>query len=72
MTDKEKRLHANSLVNQAVKRGELKQLPCEYLDCGDLKTQAHHPDYDEPLTVIWLCREHHYGLHTSMKISAKN
>lgn len=34
--------------------------PCEV--CGK-KAQKHHPDYNEPLKVQWLCRKHHMDLH---------
>ncbi len=50
-------------VAYALKVGQLTKLPCEYADCNILKVEAHHPDYSEPLDVIWLCRDHHLELH---------
>lgn len=49
---------ARSAVERAVRRGQLKQLPCEI--CGVLPTQAHHEDYSKPLDVRWLCHKHHH------------
>jgi len=42
--------------------------PCEV--CGEVKTDKHHPDYTQPLDVIWLCRLHHKEEHK--KILLKN
>jgi hypothetical protein len=35
---------------------------CSYPDCPN-KGERHHPDYTQPLTVIWLCRKHHRETH---------
>lgn len=48
-------------TNWAIKSGKLKRLPCEI--CGEIDAEAHHPDYDKPLDVKWLCRKHHMELH---------
>lgn len=39
----------------------LARLPC--FMCGNPKTVGHHPDYDQPMQVVWLCEEHHNQLH---------
>lgn len=31
------------------------------------KIEAHHPNYDEPLNVVWLCRKCHMAIHKSIK-----
>ncbi len=54
------RKKANTAVNNAVRDGRLERLPC--LVCGD-KAVAHHPDYDRPLDVVWLCQPHHKQAH---------
>jgi len=41
----------------AGKTGKLERKPCEI--CGNLKSQAHHPNYTKPLEVVWLCLKHH-------------
>jgi hypothetical protein len=51
---------AHQAVNNAVRDGRLIPLPC--FVCG-LKAEAHHPDYDRPLDVVWLCPSHHRQAH---------
>lgn len=41
-------------------------LYCEACD-GETKLHAHHPDYDKPLTVVWLCISCHAKLHSSLR-----
>lgn len=45
----------------ALKRGKLKRSPCRF--CDSPNSQMHHPSYDEPLNVQWLCRPCHTKLH---------
>lgn len=55
------RLAARQAVRIALRNGALKGKPCE--ECGDEKSQAHHPDYSKPLDVKWLCRSCHNKEH---------
>lgn len=59
------RVRARALVNDAIKAGKLKRLPCH--ECGAAESHAHHEDYSRPLKVKWLCRpchrKHHGGTH---------
>ena len=57
------RKKATEMVNNAIRDGRLHTHPCWV--CG-LKAQAHHPDYDHPLDVVWLCRPHHMQAHSSI------
>lgn len=59
-----KRRRAINMVNNAVRDGRLMRLPC--FVCG-IKAQAHHPDYDRPLDVMWLCPRHHKDAHAVSK-----
>ena len=34
--------------------------------CGTNRLQAHHPDYEHPLQVIWLCEPCHKALHAKL------
>ena len=35
---------------------------CSIKNCKTIG-ERHHPDYDKPLEIIWLCRKHHSQLH---------
>ena len=48
-------------VHKKIASGELQRQPCEV--CGCLPVEAHHPDYDKPLEIKWLCKQHHIELH---------
>ena len=54
----------------AIKSGKIKRQPCEI--CGDKKSDGHHPDYKNPLEVIWLCRIHHAELHRTLRLEGKS
>lgn len=54
------RRRAQGLVQHALRSGKLTKLPC--MVCGE-KAVAHHPDYDRPLDVVWLCQPHHKQAH---------
>lgn len=55
---------ARQRLRNAVKVGEITKLPCE--SCGDLNSQAHHPDYSKPLDVVWLCHDCHVQEHVRL------
>ena len=52
---------AKHVIGHLVKTGKICKLPCEI--CGDKISQAHHPDYDKPIEVVWLCQIHHTKIH---------
>ncbi|WP_068111270.1 hypothetical protein [Tropicimonas marinistellae] len=52
---------AHLCVQNAMRLGVLTRQPCAV--CGATKSEAHHPNYNDPLNVIWLCRRHHRALH---------
>lgn len=54
------RRRAQGLVQHALRAGRLQRQPCWI--CG-AKAVAHHPDYDRPLDVVWLCQPHHKQAH---------
>lgn len=55
-----KRRAAQVAVGNALRDGRLAKLPC--MVCG-ADAEAHHPDYDQPLDVVWLCPPHHKQAH---------
>lgn len=52
---------AHVCLQSALRRGLTGREPCAV--CGDEKVDGHHPDYDRPMDVIWLCRKHHKAAH---------
>lgn len=56
-----KKANARSYAKEYLKRGKIIKTAC--IKCGDENSQMHHPDYDKPIEVIWLCRKHHLELH---------
>ena len=52
---------AHITVQNALRLGVLEKQPCAI--CGAEKVDGHHPDYGNPLHVIWLCRRHHKQAH---------
>lgn len=51
---------AKDAVHNAIRAGKLVRKPCTI--CGK-KSEGHHPDYNKPLEVVWLCRKHHASIH---------
>lgn len=58
-------------ARQKVKKYKLESQPCEYPECKEIKTEAHHPDYNYPLMVHWVCKKHHEEWHTKEKREIK-
>lgn len=56
-------MNAHSYAHVYLKRGKITKEPC--LSCGDINSQMHHPDYNKPLLITWLCRKCHLTLHRS-------
>lgn len=52
---------AHVALQSALRRGLVERQPCAV--CGDPKSDGHHPDYDRPADVVWLCRTHHKLAH---------
>lgn len=61
---------ATHQVHRALKEGRLVR-PDKCETCGEAKMykdgrpgiHAHHPDYNKPLDVMWLCRKCHFQWH---------
>ncbi len=54
------RANARAYARVYTARGLLPILPCAV--CG-AAAERHHPDYTQPLQVIWLCKVHHREHH---------
>jgi hypothetical protein len=59
------RRKAQNILAGAVKTNKVFKLHC--IVCGSEKVEAHHPDYDRPLDVIWMCPVHHKQTHAMAK-----
>ena len=55
------RRKASHMVSNAIRDKVLIKTPCHI--CGILKVEGHHPDYNRPLDVVWLCSKHHHEIH---------
>lgn len=58
---------AHYLVNRALERGEIQKYTCAIQGCESEDTEAHHPNYYRPLSVVWLCRSHHKKEHILLR-----
>lgn len=56
---------ARQIMGNAITNGDLVRKPC--VVCHNPKSQGHHPNYNEPLKVIWLCISHHKDIHRKYK-----
>ena len=62
------RRRASALVSKAIRAGKITKQPC--FVCGEMVVEGHHPDYSDPLQVVWLCMEHHKEIHWHMEEAA--
>lgn len=65
---------AQNILEEAIERGILeRKTVCECcgrsykMKDGRNGIQAHHPDYNRPLDVMWLCQKCHYEWHKNNK-----
>jgi hypothetical protein len=57
-----KREDARIVVTIMLRHGWIHRGPCAV--CGATeRVEGHHPSYDKPLDVVWLCRTHHRSIH---------
>ncbi len=53
---------AHTLLGYAVRSGHIQKHSCS--QCGsNVHVEGHHFDYNQPLNVIWLCRDCHKNTH---------
>ena len=69
--------YAQGVVEKAVTKGILIPQPCEVcgssgrMKDGRRDVQAHHDDYNRPLSVRWLCQKHHHAWHKTNRAVAR-
>ena len=63
---------AHKALQSALNRGLIVRGPCEV--CGAVNGEngvivdSHHPNYDHPLEVVFLCRAHHKQVHKNTPV----
>ncbi len=58
------KIKAREIVQRAIKSGKLIQPHrCSNCKWRDLFLEAHHEDYNQPLKVVWLCKDCHRERH---------
>lgn len=58
---------ARGIVRLAIKKGIIiKPNICEHCNRDNIRIEGHHPDYNKPLSVIWLCNSCHKTLHKNI------
>ena len=72
LNEDKRRMKCRNAVARALKRNVIVPLNC--FVCGSEETVAHHPSYDLPLDVVWLCQAHHVQLHVAhrMELDSKD
>lgn len=57
-----KKRSASIKLNNALRDGKIIRKPCRV--CGSTyRIHGHHPNYNRPLEVVWLCAQHHKEVH---------
>lgn len=59
--EQQKKISARSKATIYIARNKINREPC--FICGDPDTENHHPDYDKPYEVVWICEKHHKKHH---------
>lgn len=70
--------NAQNILEVAIRKGIIKRKThCEACNDtgtfknGRTKIQAHHPDYNKPLDVLWLCQKCHHKWHKENNVIEK-
>jgi hypothetical protein len=67
LTEEQKfKANVRNKTKMKVQRGSIIKQPCEV--CGEMKSEAHHKDYNNPYDFQWLCFKHHREIHKKNKI----
>jgi hypothetical protein len=68
MTEEQRRKDiARSKAGVYLRRGKITREPCRV--CGG-PAEMHHPDYDKPYEVDWLCRKCHLEEHATLGLGS--
>lgn len=64
-----KKANCRAYANVYIRRGHIQKRLCEI--CGE-SAQMHHEDYNKPLEIKWLCRNHHLEYHKQQNASVNH
>lgn len=63
-----KKVKARNIIAGLLRKKELiRPNRCSICNILHLKIEAHHPDYDKPYYIIWVCPKCHRNLHNPNK-----
>lgn len=62
-------VRARRNIRNRIYKGYLTRQPC--VICGTAQPHAHHEDYNKPLSIVWLCNQHHRQVHTGLLVITK-
>jgi len=54
---------AHTIINNAIKTGNIKKPDCCSVCSKETVVEGHHHDYSKPLEVIWVCSQCHKDIH---------
>ena len=62
-----RRIRIGRLVKSGMKANRIERGNCSWPGCQKTsqanRIDAHHPDYDKPYQIVWLCSHHHKMIH---------
>ena len=65
------RRKAKNILHNAIRAGRITHQPC--IICASMENiHAHHGDYSQPLSAVWLCRKHHCEHHRAERAFANS
>jgi hypothetical protein len=64
-----RRMTKQCIARSAANQANFSPRPCAH--CGAEPAEKHHPDYNKPLEVVWLCRRCHQRLHDALRHNSR-
>ena len=62
------RIYCGHQIAWRIQRGKIIR-PTECMSCGNTGfVEAHHPNYSQPLNIVWLCLSCHRDIHNAKTI----
>lgn len=61
--ERQKQIIAHNFINNSIQKGKIKRPNICHICLVKCKANAHHPNYNKPNLVWWLCVSCHLDLH---------